>query len=302
MNFRSILVIALLTLSFDPVSAKEPNAKRGVHDMREAIQNISVYPPVSHFNRIVGGTDADEGEYPFMVAILGKGKPAKSGQFCGGSLLRSKWVLTAAHCVTKWPGVVVSPERIEVFIGGYRLSDETIGRRVGVVEVITHENYDDDSLDNDIALLKLADEVTDFPLVTLASPSYNTPGTDSTVIGWGNLRSTEEGGFETPEVLQEVTVPLVSQEECQAGLDEVVPPFYDVSLTDNMVCAGFPMGGKDACQGDSGGPMGLKDDAGNFIQNGIVSWGIGCAQPKAFGVYTRVSNYKDWINNKINLQ
>ena len=302
MNFRSILAIALLTLSFSPASASETTAKRGVHDMREAIQNISVYPPVSHFNRIVGGTNADEGEYPFMVAILGKGKPAKSGQFCGGSLLKTKWVLTAAHCVTKWPGVVVSPERIEVFIGGYRLSDETKGRRVGVIKVITHENYDDDSLDNDIALLQLANEVTEYPTVTLATPDYNTAGTDSTVIGWGNLRSTEEGGFETPEVLQEVNVPLVSQEECQAGLDEVVPPFYDVSLTDNMLCAGFPQGGKDACQGDSGGPMGIKNSSGNFIQNGIVSWGIGCARPQAFGVYTRVSNYRDWVNSKINQQ
>tara|TARA_Y100000589_G_scaffold226972_1_gene214471 strand:- start:1949 stop:2761 length:813 start_codon:yes stop_codon:yes gene_type:complete len=270
--------------------------------MRKAIQNISVYPPVSLFNRIVGGTDADEGEYPFMVAILGKGKPAKSGQFCGGSLLKSKWVLTAAHCVTKWPGVVVNPKRIEVFIGGYRLSDESKGRRVSVVDIITHENYDDDSLDNDIALLKLADEVTEYPFITLAGTQHNSEGTDSTVIGWGNLRSTEEGGFETPEVLQEVNVPLVSQEECEAGLNEVVPPYYDISLTNNMICAGFPQGGKDACQGDSGGPMGIKDRSGNFIQNGIVSWGIGCARPQAFGVYTRVSNYRDWVNSKINLQ
>ena len=67
MNFRSISAILLVTLTFNTVTAKETSSKRGVHDMREAIQNISVYPPVSHFNRIVGGTNADEGEYPFRI-------------------------------------------------------------------------------------------------------------------------------------------------------------------------------------------------------------------------------------------
>lgn len=296
----SLISLVFLVLSHSTIFSADNSYKRGAHDMREAIQNLEVYPPVSIFNRIVGGRDADEGEYPFMVALIMKGRPVKSSQFCGGSLIRANWVLTAAHCVQSWGGGTISPNRIEAFVGGYRLSDETKGQRVGVVKIIKHENYDDDTLDNDIALIKLAKAVNK-ELISLGRPEFNSAGTLSTVVGWGNIRSTDDGGFETPEVLQEVDVPVVSQNVCQSGLDEVVPPFYDVSLTDNMICAGFSEGGKDACQGDSGGPMIVKDASANYVQNGIVSWGIGCAKPKAFGVYTRVSNYVNWINNKLKL-
>lgn len=299
MKFLQI-ILAFFILSNSTICSADTSYKRGAHDMREAIQNMEVYPPVSIFNRIVGGKDAEEGEYPFMVALIIKGRPVKSSQFCGGSLVKANWVLTAAHCVQIWGGGTVNPNRIEAFIGGHRLSDETKGQRVGVVKIIKHEDYNDDTLDNDIALIKLAKSVNE-ELVSLGAPEFNNAGTLSTVIGWGNVRSTDEGGFENPEVLQEVNVPVVSQNACQAGLDEVVPPSYDVNLTDNMICAGFPQGGKDACQGDSGGPMIVKNANSNYVQNGIVSWGIGCAKPKAFGVYTRVSNYVSWINNQLKL-
>ncbi len=83
---------------------------------------------------------------------------------------------------------------------------------------------------------------------------------------------------------------MVSQSSLKAA--------YGSSITDNMFGAGYEEGGKDACQGDSGGPFVIQNGSGTWVQTGVVSWGIGCAQPNQYGVYTRLSNYNDWIDGK----
>lgn len=127
-----------------------------------------------------------------------------------------------------------------------------------------------------------------------ADPSIPNANNLVTVTGWG---TTSEGGS-LSNILQEVTVKYYSQESCKA--------IYKSAVTDSIMCAGIPEGGKDACQGDSGGPLVISTSTSSSNKNqsstalllvGVVSWGIGCAEPNFPGVYTRTSHFADWILN-----
>ncbi|MEW5957775.1 MAG: serine protease [Chloroflexota bacterium] len=250
--------------------------------------------------QIVGGGPADPGEYPWMVAIVDTNiSNPLDGQFCGGSLIDSEWVLTAAHCVINY-GIVVAPGSIQVVLGIDQLSDGPtsglIGQRIGVTQVIPHPSYNAATSDFDIALLHLTSPALLGPTVEtigVIGPADGTlvlPGTLATVTGWG---ATSEGGAGSNQLL-EVDLPIVSNSTCNA------PSSYNGDITDNMLCAGYAAGGQDSCQGDSGGPLIVPDGQGGFLQAGVVSWGYGCAQPNLYGVYTRVSQFKGWIDLYVN--
>ena len=227
--------------------------------------------------RIIGGTDATSGTYPWMVSLQSK----DGSHFCGASLLDKQWVLTAAHCVER-----ESAEGMQVVVADYNTQQADDGEVKANVEAIyIHQQYGDD---HDIAVLKLATEV-DKTLVNAASNTFTdglAASTPLTVIGWGNTSTTGES---FPEILQQVEVPLFDHQTCTtayAGVGQTV--------TNNMICAGLAAGGKDSCQGDSGGPL-VVESAGSWVQVGVVSFGEGCAQANFPGVYTRVGNYIDWI-------
>uniref|UniRef100_A0A3P9ILQ0 trypsin n=1 Tax=Oryzias latipes TaxID=8090 RepID=A0A3P9ILQ0_ORYLA len=95
-----------------------------------------------------------------------------------------------------------------------------------------------------------------------------------------------------PEILQEVNVPIVGPNRCRCYYKD------GNEITDNMLCAGLENGGKDSCQGDSGGPL-VFERSSIWIQGGVVSFGVGCAQPNKPGIYARVSNYQDWISSTV---
>jgi len=226
--------------------------------------------------RIVGGDETSIEEYPWQISMTNFGSHR-----CGGSILSTTKIITAAHCVR---GVLVQMVGIRAG-SSFRTSG---GVQIPVRRIIEHEDYNVPIyFDNDISLMFLESALTYGPgIQAVALPPQGLiveHGTDSRVSGWGAL---SQGG-PAPEVLQVVTVPIVNNEICGEAYAQLNP------ITDGMICAGdLEAGGRDACQGDSGGPLVV----GNVL-HGLVSWGYGCAQPNFPGVNARVAHYRDWIDS-----
>ncbi|MEM7802386.1 MAG: serine protease, partial [Chloroflexota bacterium] len=239
---------------------------------------------------IVGGQNADPGEYPWQALVI-------AGPFlCGGSLVEAGWVLTAAHCVYDFDENLINADDITVFLGEYDRSSESndgTEQKIEVSQVIPYPDYRPGYHEHDIALLKLSSLAnTSSPAVgpiPLNSDRSISPSTLATVTGWGQLVLNGEN----PSILQEVQVPIVPNQTCNIA--------YGGSITASMICAGEEEGGKDACLGDSGGPLVIPDGQNSFKHAGIVSFGIGCADPRYPGVYTRTSTYFTWLINTMGI-
>ncbi|XP_039897566.1 transmembrane protease serine 9-like isoform X1 [Simochromis diagramma] len=251
---------------------------------QESESQLDVCGKASLNTRIVGGQVAPVGSWPWQVSLQTSGS-----HFCGGSLINSQWVLTAAHCFE-----TSTPTGLTVNLGRQSLrgsNPNAVSRTV--TQIIKHPNYNSGTDDNDICLLRLSSPVTFnnyiSPVCLAASDSIFYSGVNSWVTGWGNIGSGVS--LPSPQNLMEVQVPVVGNRQCNCN--------YGVGrITDNMICAGLRAGGKDSCQGDSGGPMVIKQN-GRWIQAGVVSFGKGCARPNFPGVYTSVSQYQTWINSQI---
>jgi secreted trypsin-like serine protease len=256
--------------------------------------------------RIVGGERADATAWPWQVVLYTRSKRGNFSMHCGGSLVNPGWVLTAAHCVDS-----LAPDDYAIVEGTSHidslLKEKGPGRVVLLKTVIRHEDYNPETKENDVALLELASPASARP-IRLSFPEKSPleiAGTLATVTGWGTLQPISSDGHDvkTSEIVQpddpryftddlmQVEIPLVSEEVCQRS--------YPGSKIDHrVICAGLPEGGKDSCQGDSGGPLVAKAADGEFKQIGIVSFGRQCAVKDGYGVYTRVSAFQDWLQQK----
>ena len=224
---------------------------------------------------VVGGSAAPAGAYPFMASL----QDDTGFAFCGGSVVASTWVLTAAHCVPDGDA-----DGLFVVTGRDDLANTGAGQRLRVAEVHVHPDYENST--HDAALLRLAAPTSSTPirLATAADDALETPGTLVKVTGWGDTLPTM-GLFSTNR-LQEADLEVVSDDDCGTtnfGFD-----------APTGVCAAALL--KDSCQGDSGGPLFATTGSGR-VQIGIVSYGTSCALPEFPGVYSEVNNtaIRNWI-------
>ncbi|KAK7084715.1 hypothetical protein SK128_023621 [Halocaridina rubra] len=230
--------------------------------------------------RILGGRIAQQGSWPWQVAVLNRFKET----FCGGTLISQRWVLTAAHCVYR---------RLYVRLGEHDLQHKDKKEiEMRVEKSFKYPDYDVSTIGHDIALLKLPKDVTYTRYIIPAClPGLNTipPVKSKCVItGWGKEKDTHIFGT---DVLKYARVPIVTKKAC---LDS----YPDHPITGNQFCAGFKKGLADSCAGDSGGPL-VCDDNGAWTIHGVTSFGEGCGSHGKFGVYTKVRNYLKWIKKII---
>ncbi|XP_039375461.1 acrosin-like isoform X1 [Mauremys reevesii] len=238
--------------------------------------------------RIGGGVDALPGAWPWLVSIQ---IPTRMGprHSCGGSLISTRWVLTAAHCF-KAKRRVLARWRIVIGISELSHLSDLVQIR-SVHRAVLHQEYNPRKETNDIALIQLDRPVTFDDLtqpaclpsalmaVTTFSPCY--------ISGWG---TTTQNTVQTADILQEAKVQLIDITTCNSSR------WYNGAIASNNLCAGYEQGGVDSCQGDSGGPLMCKDEVtSRYYVIGITSWGQDCAQAYKLGLYTSTQPFLEWI-------
>ncbi|KAF2881277.1 hypothetical protein ILUMI_24896 [Ignelater luminosus] len=239
--------------------------------------------------RIIGGKPVPITDFPYIVSLQQRNTHA-----CGGTYVKSTWILSAAHCMVldSIDSPLKNPSEFTAIMGSAAIAGEKEGLRAmqvrRVVMMYPHEDYTRAIALNDIGLVKIEKPFEMGPgvgFVPLPNDAYDGEYRREicTVVGWG-VTSSEKNNSQTSPILLSVDIPRITISQCQMKYD------VDRIVSFKILCAGEDKGGKDACQGDSGGPLICRG-----MEIGLVSWGKECGHENQPGVYTRVDYYLDWI-------
>ncbi|KAJ1081751.1 hypothetical protein NDU88_001926 [Pleurodeles waltl] len=238
----------------------------------------AIKPVLSGYARIVNGEEAIPGSWPWQVSL----QDSTGFHFCGGSLINENWVVTAAHCSVRTSHRVI--------LGEFDHASPSEDLQVmTIAKVFKHPQFSIFTIKNDITLLKLASPAKLSPRVSpvcLADSTGNfSGGMRCVTTGWG---LTDSSASKTPEKLQQVALPLLTNTECKQ--------YWGNKIADVMICAGAD--GASSCMGDSGGPLVCQEN-GAWTLVGIVSWGSNTCSPATPGVYARVTELRAWADQII---
>jgi len=239
----------------------------------------AITPVITGYSRIVNGEEAVPHSWPWQISL----QDNTGFHSCGGSLINEWWVLTAAHCTIRSNTVVVLGEHD-------RLSSAEDIQRIRWGTYFKHPLYGSNGHSHDIQLIKLSRPATmgmRVSPVCLAERGDDFPGGMMCVTsGWGLQ---DPWAHSTPALLQQAALPLLTNEDCKSK-------YWGNKITDQMICAGAS--GASSCMGDSGGPL-VCQKAGAWTLVGVVSWGSGYCSVNSPGVYARVTELRDWVDQII---
>ncbi|EDW72581.1 uncharacterized protein Dwil_GK20985 [Drosophila willistoni] len=234
--------------------------------------------------RIVGGWETTINYFPHQISLQIGTRHA-----CGGAIVAPTLVLTAAHCVLEYH----RPEQYVIRAGSSEWS--TGGSYIHIRRIIPHSQFQEPTpMNNDIALIQLATPLVyseNIQPIALATKQDKIAfASQLFVSGWGSKTLTQ---IQPEKRLRYTALKQQDQTQCKHNYQGAG------TVTPTMLCAGSPFGGRDSCQGDSGGPL-ITSVNGQLKLFGIVSWGLGCAHALYPGVYTRVTEYTDWLAETLN--